>query len=294
MSSKKEIKRSPKKNDKIRRSSPKRNKRMMIGGYNYADIDINKPKLLDHDITGDGIKWKKLGSDGSEYLELYLKKNDKIIADKHSLVTMTTGIESVSKMGSFIKGIARSFAGEYSFMTHFTGLSSTPQKITLSLPANGDIIHLRLRNGEEWKLSKFVFLASTSNVEISATLNVRGLVSEEGIALTSIKAINGDADIWLSAYGHVEKHELNNNEDILIKPGNFLAAPISCSHTVEKNNSIIGALSGSDLFAIKFKGPCVVYTHSGNVQSFITLLKEHGLRTYNVNINKNGDYDYDN
>ncbi len=293
MSSKKEIKRSPKNNDKKRRSSPK-NKRMMIGGNSFANIDIDKPKLLDHDTTSDGIKWRKLGSDGSEYLELYLKKNDKIIADKHSLVSMTSGIESVSKMGSLIKGVARSFAGEYSFMTHFTGLNSTPQKITLSLPANGDIVHLRLRSGEEWKLSKFVFLASTSNVEISATLNIRGLVSEEGIALTTIKAINGDADIWLSAYGHVEKHELKDYDDILIKPGNFLAAPISCSHTVEKNNSIIGALSGSDLFAIKFKGPCVVYTHSGNVQSFITLLKEHGLRTYNVNINKKGEYDYDN
>ncbi len=262
------------KNNTKRRSkkvSPKKNK---IGGNNSSEIIIEKTELLEQNTTNTGIKWRTLGSDGSEYLELYLKDNQTVIADKHAIVYMKSGIKAESKMGGLIKGLARKFAGEYAFMTHFTGITSTPSKLALSLPVNGDILHIKIKKGDEWNLSKFVFLASTNNVELSATLNVRGLVTKEGVALTSVKAVNDDADLWVCAYGHVEEHKLGNGEEIFIKPGNFLAAHSFCKHTLS-TDSIFGAITGLDLFSMKFTGPCVVYTHSGNIQNLSHLINLH-------------------
>jgi uncharacterized protein (AIM24 family) len=268
MSSKQKISKKKRTSKKI---SPKNTK---IGGNNSSGIIFEKPELLEQNTTSTGIKWKKLGSDGSEYLELYLKDNQEVIADKHAVVYMKNGIKAESKMGGLIKGISRKFAGEYAFMTHFTGITSTPSKLALSLPVSGDILHIKIKPGEEWNLSKFVFLASTNNVELSATLNVRGLVTKEGVALTSVKAIHQEADLWVCAYGHVEEHKLDYGEEIFIKPGNFLAAHSFCKHTLSKN-SIFGAITGLDLFSMKFTGPCIVYTHSGNIQNLSHMINLH-------------------
>jgi uncharacterized protein (AIM24 family) len=261
------------KSPKVRRVRPVRRPPIRRGGSDETittpeQIVLEKPVVLEKDKTEyDGVAWKVLGSEGNQYLEFDLKQGQTVIANKHALVYMMDGIEQEVQVNGLWKGIQRKLTGENLFMSYFTNKSEKhkkPRKLCVSLPLKGDVIHIRLNEGEEWKISGMSFLGSSSNVAVSGTWNLRGIFSYEGFGLTHLKAVDGPADVWLCSDGHSQRHEVPVGEQLIVTAGNFLACPNTTKYTLKKVSGILGFLSGADLLAMKFKGPCVVYTHTGN------------------------------
>jgi uncharacterized protein (TIGR00266 family) len=221
------------------------------------------------------IQWQKVGSSGNSNLDIWLAKGQTIIADKHAMIYMDGEIDFKTEMGKIKKALGRMLSGESMFLSHYTGTNpNKSQRISLGIPVPGDIVCLPLEPQKSWKVSRGCFLAGTSNVVVSGKLNPKGFFSigqQEGGILQTVKVETEPGHVWLGSYGHIEKHELKAGESLYVDNENFLACPKEVDYSISKVGNVKSLVLGGEGFAMKFVGPCVVYTQSKGI---IALVKE--------------------
>ena len=177
------------------------------------------------------------GAPGSNYITFFLKENETILSSPGSMIFLQGNIEKGEiKMGNVFKAFARAFGGEDFFITSYKG-SKGGGRISFSTDIPGDIVKIDLKNGEEYTISRSSFLCGTENIIISSRVIMKGFFgigTDEGFIMPTIKAVNGDASVWLSNYGTFEKIILADNETIIIDNGIFLAAPSHMNYDIVK------------------------------------------------------------
>jgi uncharacterized protein (TIGR00266 family) len=229
--------------------------------------------------TPDGIKWEKAGAAANANLNIYLKQDQKIVADKHAMIFMDGDMKLETEMGGIKKAFGRMLSGETAFLSYYTGTNPTrDQRITLGMPYTGDIMHIQLTEGDKWTLSRGSFLAGTDSVAISGKLNLKGAISvgqQEGAVLSTVSSKSGPAGVWLGAYGQIEAHVLKDGESLLVDNEHFLACDSSITYTISKVGNVKSLVFGGEGFAMKFVGPCTVYTQSKGLIAFVDAIAKY-------------------
>lgn len=234
----------------------------------YASQAPGPLNLLDYEIKGSPVF--------SEVI-VKLRAGESIVADAGALQYMRGGVEhSGLKMGGLLKAVGRWLSDEGVFLNKYSGTDQArPGTVCFASCFPGDAFALRLSPGEQWKLSRGAYVASTENVKVSGKLNWRGLVSfgqEEGLVLPKITCDDGPADgvVFVSAYGGYHRHDLEPGEKLLVNNGLFLACKADVSYTIEKlGRSYLSSLIGGEGLGMSFVGPCTVYTQSRNFNDLV-------------------------
>lgn len=224
---------------------------------------------------------KIIGNSGSSYLEVKLKKDQKIRATNGAMLYMTG---KVSMPEAKIDNIGKILAGESLFFQEYTGIGSGIDKdtdnngtVTFGLDYPNDIIKIEIPFGIEYRLSQNSFLASTENIEISYTTQFKGLFGigqDEGFLLPVAKCISGTKGyIWLCSYGTFNIKKIAQNDSIIIDNGLFLACDNKIQYEVIKiGKSYISSFLNGEGFGMQFKGPCDIYIQSKNLLGFFNLI----------------------
>lgn len=211
----------------------------------------------------------------NDILKIDIANGQAVQTSPGSLVYMRGDIEKGEvNVGSMKMAFARSFGAENFFLTRYVG-GPKGGTIALSLSIPGDIVQLVLKPNDKYRISKGCFLASTDNVNISATIQTKGLIEigqEEG-AILPLVSNDSDSDgiAWLGGFGSFEKHELKDESDVLVVDnGIFLACPNEMQYNIVKlGKSLWSSAMGGEGFGMEFRGPGVVYTQSKNFNEFI-------------------------
>lgn len=248
------------------------------------------PKLRKHPLivkggsnTGTaqgGMKYNINGSAGNMVLDVFLAKDQVLIADKHAMLFMDGDLKLETEMK---KGaIGRFLSGESGFLSKYTGTnSSKPQRICLGVGIPGDVIMIDVGVGESWKLSRGAFLAGTNDLLVTGKANMIGLVGigqEEGAVLSYVKAKTVPGTFWAASYGHIEKHSLKENETMLVDNEHFLACQGTVSYTVNRVGNVKSMLFGGEGFAMKFEGPCTIYTQTKGVRGLAKIIEPYIIK----------------
>jgi uncharacterized protein (AIM24 family) len=212
-----------------------------------------------------------VGDQSSKYVVFNLPAGLSIISDVSFLVYLKGDVSKgeIAMNADIWSSFARAFGGETVLFQKYTGgTKSGAVALGTSLP--GDIVMIPIGPGETYLLSSGSFLASTENIKISGSLKLMNLLpfgSEEGVVLTSATCTNNNTGyIWVAAYGAFERHELKaESDEMIVNNGMFLACNRKESYTLATlGKSLASTLLGEGL-GMKFKGPCIVYTQSKNL-----------------------------
>jgi uncharacterized protein (AIM24 family) len=202
---------------------------------------------------------------------------------------MREGVQRGSvEVGGFGKMIGRALGGQSLFLVRYKGLPGFPsdasRSVTFASSTPGDVLHLRMRPGERWTISRDSYLAGSPNVTVSGRLNWRGAFEvgqEEGLVLPSLECaatVSGGPDAggcaWLASYGRFKRHELLAGQTLLVDNGLFLACSSSGSpyKVTRLGKSWTSSLLGGEGLGMQFDGPAIVYTQSHNFNDLAALV----------------------
>lgn len=216
-------------------------------------------------------------------------KNDSILIDNGRLLYVEQGSEKDDQVnnkaivqGSAIKSIKRSFlSNENIFITKYTGSNSgKPVKIHFGGASPGDITRIVIKPNESFTLSSGSFVAGSSNLNISARLNVRGIFSGEGIGLTLIKNKSSkNGHVYIGCFGKASQLKVKTGSEVLLDNGAYLASKNingEKAYTLTKLKGIKSFFLSGEGILMKFKNTSnedmIVYTQSRNLNNFAEIL----------------------
>lgn len=187
--------------------------------------------------------------------------------------------------GSAIKSLKRSFlSGENIFINKFTGSDSgKPVKVHFGAAAPGDIIKIIVKPNESYTLSSGTFIASSSNLNITAKLNLRGIISGEGIGLTLVKnKSTRDGYIFIGCFGKASELKVKPGSEVLIDNGAYLASKNVSgekAYTLTKLKGIKSFFLSGEGILMKFKNTSnedmIIYVQTRNLHNFAGVLKPY-------------------
>jgi uncharacterized protein (TIGR00266 family) len=220
---------------------------------------------IDFDVYGDDM----------QFVEIELDPGETAIAEAGSMMYMDGGIqmqtifgdgseESNNIMGKIFGAGKRILTGESLFMTAFTNVGASKQRVSFGAPYPGKIIPLDLSElGGEVLCQKDAFLCAAKGVSIDIAFQKKlgvGLFGGEGFIL---QRLSGDGDVFIHAGGTIIEKELRSNESMRIDTGCIAALQSGITYDVEFVGGIkIAIFGGEGLFFANVKGPGKVWLQS--------------------------------
>lgn len=219
------------------------------------------------------------GANGSHTLvATFTSSTQTLNADPGSMVYTRGNISQAAlKVADIGTSFARAFSGQSMFLTTYTGPNATPSApgmLALSMDTPADIIEIRIREGQKFRINRGSFLASSSNVELKATFQLKAVIpigQEEGAVMPILEVPPGAGDgvAWLSSFGLSEIHNVGPGEVMTVDNGVFLAVDGNTDYEIVRlGTSLLSSLLSSEGFGMKFTGPCLLYTQSKNFHDF--------------------------
>ncbi|MFT5125279.1 MAG: hypothetical protein ACI9TH_004862 [Kiritimatiellia bacterium] len=219
---------------------------------------------IDYEIFGDDI----------QYVEVTLDPNETVIAEAGTMMFMTNGIEMQTVMGDpnknqgmfekLLDAGKRAVTGESLFLTTFTAVSSTQEKVSFAAPYPGHIIPMHIDElGGELLCQKDAFLAAAKGTEVGIAFQKKimtGLFGGEGFILQRLR---GDGIAFVHAGGTIVKKDLVAGETLRLDTGCLVAFQPSVKYEVEMMKGVKNALFGGEgLFLTTLTGPGQVWIQS--------------------------------
>jgi len=195
-------------------------------------------------------------------VDIMLGKQMPIYFEHHILLWKHPGVQLGFKS---LKGAARRFfAGLQILMTEAQG----PGNIAFSRDSVGQIVPLRLQQGQTVEVREHQFLMATSNVDYNCTF-VKGaaniLFSSTGLFIDQFTAANGEGLVLLHGYGNVFEKTLAPGQALDVEPGAWLWKDPSVQMTTttvagsQRGGGLMGAIgglmAGSSILLNRFIGP---------------------------------------
>ena len=242
---------------------------------------LSMDKVVIHENNGYATGTVTLnGKDDS----IFIDNGRLLFVEQESKPDDQVNIKSIVQ-GSAIKSLKRSFlSGENIFINKFTGSDSgKPVKVHFGSAAPGDIIKIVVKPNESYTLSSGTFIASSSNLDISARLNIRGIMSGEGLGLTLVKNKSAnDGYIFVGCFGKASELKVKSGSEVLLDNGAYLASKNVSgekAYTLTKLKGIKSFFLSGEGILMKFKNKSnediIIYTQSRNLHNFAGVLRPY-------------------
>lgn len=211
-------------------------------------------------------------------LEVTLALGQTILADGGAMTLLREGVGlGEIKTGGVLNAITRGVSGESVFLNTYTGLSTGERQITFAAAYPGDMKFMPLVAGDEYVVARGSFLASSPNVTVTGKPNWRGVLpwgQDTGFVLPRVTCgPDGPGCFWLSGYGTIREHVLQQGQQLIVNNGRFLAAsqhgPGPMYTVVQLGKTLMSTILGSEGLGMQFVGPCVVYTQSHDFDDLV-------------------------
>jgi uncharacterized protein (TIGR00266 family) len=233
---------------------------------------------LDYRIIGDDI----------QLVEIELDPRETVIAEAGTMMYMDSQIGFETKMGDgsnpnqgildkLISAGSRVLTGESLFVTHFTNLGGSKQRVAFAAPYPGKIVPVDLGLlGGSIIVQKDGFLCAALGTKISITLNRRigtGLVGGEGFILQKLE---GDGRAFMHAGGTVIERRLNN-ESLKIDTGCVVGFTPGIDFNIETSGNLRSMVFGGEgIFLAKLSGTGTVWLQSMPIRKLIQAISPYG------------------
>lgn len=255
-------------------------------------------RVVENDIAEEP-KVEIKGSTGGQYIVATFTSPSQLILATPGAMIYTKGEVSAvtTQLGggfmSFLRkakgAVKRAASGQGFTMNTYKGSDqcspSSPGCVGFSIDIPGDVVGITLREGETYRISRGTFIASTSNVKLDAAVKLKGAFEfgqEEGMVVPTLTCEKGVGKAWIGGYGTFEMHTLRKEETMLVDNGVFLAVSNNDNYEMVKTGkSFAGSIFSGEGLAMKFTGPCDVYTQSKN---FNNLCREISQNRYFIHM----------
>jgi uncharacterized protein (TIGR00266 family) len=233
---------------------------------------------IDYRIIGDDI----------QLVEIELDPRETVIAEAGTMMYMDSQIGFETKMGDgsnpnqglldkLISAGSRVLTGESLFVTHFTNLGSSKQRVAFAAPYPGKIVPVELGLlGGSIIVQKDGFLCAALGTKISITLNRRigtGLLGGEGFILQKLE---GDGRAFMHAGGTVIERRLNN-ESLKIDTGCVVGFTPGIDFNIETSGNLRSMVFGGEgIFLATLSGTGTVWLQSMPIRKLIQAISPYG------------------
>ncbi len=207
-------------------------------------------------------------------VEITLNKGESIYTQSGGMAWMTDGLTmSTNTRGGFLKGIARSFAGDTIFMATYTA-NNDNEKITFASASPGEIRPLTIDASHEYIAQKGAFLCAEDGVNLKAVLTKSfgaGLVGGEGFVL---QELSGNGTAFLELDGSLKEINLAPGERINVDSGNVAFFEKSVGYSVETVKGLKNKLFGGEgLFLTVLTGPGKVWLQTVSISELASKIR---------------------
>jgi uncharacterized protein (AIM24 family) len=221
------------------------------------------PVLLPTNVTegqGPGLRYRIEG-ELLPALHLGLAQGASVFFEHHVIMWKQPQVElHLMRMRDTFK---RVLAGMPILMTTASG----PGELAFSRDTPGHVFPLHLSHGSTLLVREHQFLAATGNLDFSFELvkGVRNMFrGNQGFFVDRFTASNGDAVLWLHAYGNAYEVSLAPGEQIDVEPGSWVYREDSVRYEQKLVGFKTGLLGGGGQLAFnRFTGPGRVGLQSG-------------------------------
>ncbi|MGG5460380.1 TIGR00266 family protein [Clostridium sp. B9] len=217
----------------------------------------------------------KLYGDDMQFVEIELDPRETVVAEAGAMMMMDNNIEmetifgdgSGKQGGLFGKlgGAAkRVLTGESLFMTAFTNVGGTKEKVAFASPYPGKIIPVDLRNySGKLICQKDAFLCAAKGVSIGIDFRKKlgtGFFGGEGFILQKLE---GDGLAFIHAGGTIVRKLLLPGQKLKVDTGCLVAMTRDISYDIEYVKGVKNALFGGEgIFFASLVGPGEVWIQS--------------------------------
>ena len=183
-----------------------------------------------------------------------LKKGEKMITEKGSMVWMSPAIQMETTGGGVGKMFSKAFSGESIFQNIYTAQADAMITFGSSFP--GRVVPVEIAPGKELIAQKSAFLASEIGVELSIHFNKKigaGFFGGEGFIM---QKLSGHGTAFIEIDGDLVQYELKPGQKIIVDTGNVAAFDSTVSIDIQKVPGVKNILFGGEgLFHTVLTGP---------------------------------------
>jgi len=202
-------------------------------------------------------------------LEVFLDKDEYITGEAGSLTYMSSNIDirTRTRERSILGSLKTSILGGQSlFVTDFVSVGE-PGKVALVAAPIGDIVKLEVTPEKGYIIQKSAYLASTQNIDLDVRWEgfTRGLF---GQGLFMIRT-TGLGDLFINSFGAIDKHVLEQEEQLVVDNFHLAAFSDTCEYEVRKFGSWKDTLFSGEGLVTYIEGPGEVYIQTKNLREFV-------------------------
>ena len=221
-----------------------------------------------------------VGDPSFSSVEFRLGPGESVLGGESRMIFRSGDVVTTAKTQGIGKAIARGLAGAGFAINEFKGAGQGGGVVAFAGIAPGGVVEASVSKDSPMVLSRQTFVCCDPHVEVGAKFNFRGIFEvgqEEGFLLPRA-AVPPDADspygrIWLSAFGHIQKHDLQDGQSLWVDNGCFVACevldPSKPPYTIDTAvKGLMQSLLSGEGFAMRFEGPATVWTQNRNLNDF--------------------------
>ncbi|QDT70665.1 hypothetical protein MalM25_36200 [Planctomycetes bacterium MalM25] len=196
-------------------------------------------------------------------LDVRLDEGDSIYAQPHAMVSMTPRVTVQAKMGAQQKssgwsgGMRNLLTGESLFAAVYSA-KEDGQQLTLAPETIGEIFPLQLGEDSGYYLTRGVYLASTTDVQLAVKYGgARGLLAAKGLFLMHA---TGSGSVFCASHGAVLRRELAEGERFVIDNKYVVAFSDTVEYQLVKaTESLRDSFFSGEGLVNRYTGPGTVY-----------------------------------
>ena len=187
-----------------------------------------------------------------------LKKGERMITEKGSMVWMSPSMSMETKGGGVGKMFSKAFSGESIFQNIYT--ANADAMITFGSSFPGKIVPVEIGPGRNLIVQKSAFLASETGVDLSIHFSRKlgaGLFGGEGFIM---QKLSGNGTAFIEIDGDLVQYELKPGQKIIVDTGNVAGFTAGVQMDIQAVPGVKNALLGGEgLFNTILTGPGKVW-----------------------------------
>jgi uncharacterized protein (TIGR00266 family) len=203
-------------------------------------------------------------------LEVQLPDNGRITAEAGAMTYMSKNIvvdtHTRMKDSGLLSTLKVSLLGGETFFINDYTATGGPAKIGFVSAPLGDIAQLKTLQDKGYIIQSSAYIASTGGVKLDTQWQgfTKGLFGQNLFMLKTL----GEGDVFINAFGAVDKHELGSGETLVVDNYHLAAFSDTCSYSVHMFGGLKSTILGGEGFVTDVTGPGEVYVQTKNVKEF--------------------------
>mgnify|MGYP000235733432 CR=1 FL=1 len=205
-------------------------------------------------------------------LVVTLNAGETVTAEAGAMTYMTPNIDVKTRLRerSILGTLSLKFLGRQSlFVNDYTAKDGKGEVAFVSAPI-GDIATLKVDPSKGYIIQKAAYIASTENIDLDIKWQgfTKGLF---GQGLFMIK-VSGDGILFINTFGAIDKHVLEEGEQLIVDNFHLVAFSDTCDYKVTKFGGLKSTLLGGEGLVTKIRGPGEVLIQTKNMREFVEWL----------------------